>query len=140
MSDLLQSVELSADDTMTSQHHAADDSNLCDEENVSREKTGCHIENGDNVYIEDLDSRDFRVVAEYRSILSHFHELPRDMFLAQIVRDYASSEPDLERVRDVYFEHLKDTTSNPLQRRLFEAAHVYAFWRSSACAFSARYS
>ena len=112
MSDLLQLVDLSADDTMRSQHHAADDSMSYDEEDVSRDKTDCHSENGDNVYIEDLDSSDFRVVAEYRSILSHFHELPRDVFLAQIVRDYASPEPDLERVRDVYFEHLTDITSN----------------------------
>ena len=70
MSDLLQSVELSADDTMTLQHYAADDSMSCDEENVSRDKTSCHSENGDNVNIEDPDSSDFRVVAEYRSILT----------------------------------------------------------------------
>ena len=43
-----------------------------------------------------------------------------------LVRDYASSEPDLERVRNIYFEHLKDThecfpysDSDVLKRRLF---------------------
>jgi len=80
----------------------------CNEKDVSRDKTGCHSKNGDTLYIEDLDSSDFRVVAEYRSILRHLHELPR----GTIERDNASSEPDLEWLRDVYFEHLKDTTSN----------------------------
>jgi len=108
--------DVSDADSVTSLDPTADDS-------LSRDDD---TEPCDDVYIDDINNGDFRVVTEYRAILSHFHDLPRDMFVAQIVRDYASSEPDLERVRNVYFEHLKDThecfpysESDVLKRRMF---------------------
>jgi len=58
--------------------------------------------------------------------VKHFNDLPKDLFVAQLVRDYFSSETDLERVRDTYFDHLKSTIDSLpfgpdtcLKRRVF---------------------
>jgi len=61
---------------------------------------------GDSVYVDDVSDGDLRVIEEYRIIVKHFNDLPKDLFVAQLLRDYFTSETDLERVRDTYFDHL----------------------------------
>lgn len=55
----------------------------------------------------DIDYEGFQILEEYRSIVQLFREFPKDMFITQILQDYASSESDLERIRNEYFRHLK---------------------------------
>jgi len=83
---------------------------------------------GDSVYVDDLSDGDLRVIEEYRIpvIVKHLNDLPKDLFVAQLVRDYSSSETDLERVRDAYFDHIKSTKDSLpfgpdtcLKRRMF---------------------
>lgn len=90
--------------------------NLLDDGDDSAELL--HINNNGQSENDDEDSDvyntlalqpdDFNVIQEYRSLAEHFRSLPRDMFVAQVVRDYSSSEPDLDRLRTEYFEHLKN--------------------------------
>ena len=105
---------------------ASDCSTLADADQCCGENTSCDQIQDDSDYIDDLHDVDFRVIDEYRKIVKHFNELPKDMFVAQLVRDYNSSETDLEHVRDMYFEHLKNTSDNflygpsaILKRRMF---------------------
>jgi len=58
--------------------------------------------------LDGLESGDFRAVEEFRDIVGLFTDLPRDMFVSQLVKDYAACETDLERLRSTYFEHLKE--------------------------------
>ena len=76
--------------------------------------------------VNNISGFDFRVVEEYRSLVRYYREMPKDMCVQQILRDYASSECDLERIRDQYFYHLKQTKSDfpygqnaELKRRMF---------------------
>lgn len=55
----------------------------------------------------DIDFAGVQVLEEYRTIIKLFREFPKDMFITQILKDYASSESDLERIRSEYFSHLK---------------------------------
>ncbi|WAR13236.1 hypothetical protein MAR_027416 [Mya arenaria] len=57
-------------------------------------------------YTRDMD---FRAVEEYRALVTLYRELPRDMCVQQILREYSASESDLERLRRQYFDHLKRT-------------------------------
>lgn len=61
----------------------------------------------DGVVIGDTD--DFRVVEEYRALIKLYRELPKEMCVTHILRNFSSCESDLERVRDSYFDHLKTT-------------------------------
>ena len=58
---------------------------------------------GDSVYEVDLSDGDLRVLEEYRIIVKHFNDLRKDLVVAQLVRDYFSSETDLVCMRDTYF-------------------------------------
>lgn len=76
-----------------------------------------------------IDEEDIHVLEEYRALLNLFRELPRDMFVNQVLSDYSSSEPDLERIRTYYFEHLKQVTpdfpfgsNSELKRRMMTRA------------------
>lgn len=62
---------------------------------------------GDNWDDIEFDHDGIQSLREYRRLVDLYRVLPRDMFVTQIIRDYASSEPDLEKVRTEYFEHLK---------------------------------
>ena len=54
-------------------------------------------------YSDDRDANEenLHVVEEYRFIVKLYRELPRDMFVAQLLKDYSTSEPDLDRIRVV---------------------------------------
>lgn len=52
------------------------------------------------------------MIQEFRELVKLYRMLPRDMFVTQIIRDYSSSEPDLERIRSDYFEHLKKVSAD----------------------------
>ncbi|KAH3870076.1 hypothetical protein DPMN_033256 [Dreissena polymorpha] len=56
--------------------------------------------------IDDLEAYDIRA---YEEILKLSQFFPRDMCVLQIVREFSSNEIDLERIRNTYFEHLKQT-------------------------------
>ena len=59
--------------------------------------------------VHDLEADDIRVFEEFLKLSQFFHELPRDMCVLQIMREFSSSEIDLERIRNTYFEQLKQT-------------------------------
>lgn len=80
-------------------------------------------EAGDDVYDGVFD---LHAVHEYRALRDLYRGLPKDMFVMQVLKDYNSSEPDLERVRSTYFEHLKHVvadfpygTDAELKRRVY---------------------
>jgi len=76
--------------------------------------------------LDDLAPDDIRLFEEFRKLSQFFHELPKDMCIAQIMREFSSSESDLERVRYTYFDHLKQTCEDfpfgedaELKKRMF---------------------
>lgn len=52
-------------------------------------------------------AQDDKFLNEYNRLIQLYRELPSGMFVSQIVRDYASSEPDLEATRLLFFGALK---------------------------------
>ncbi|KAL4216301.1 hypothetical protein ACF0H5_024027 [Mactra antiquata] len=83
-----------------------------------------HLGEHDELY--DFEDLDFRALEEYRFLVQLYHEYPKDMCVQHIVRKYTSSEIDLDRLRCLYFEHLKKVTDNlpfdqncELKRRMF---------------------
>lgn len=68
-------------------------------------------DNWDTIDIE-FDSEGIEALTEYTALDELHRFLPRDMFVTQIIHDYASSETDLERIRLKYFEHLKRVHAN----------------------------
>ena len=69
--------DVSDAESVTSFDLNADDSGSRDEDAGSCDGNCRHSNNGDDVYIDDINNGDFRVVTEYRAILSHFHDLPK---------------------------------------------------------------
>ncbi|KAH3777291.1 hypothetical protein DPMN_178731 [Dreissena polymorpha] len=68
----------------------------------------------------DLEEVDFRAVQELKSHVNLLKEYQRDMCVQRIIREYASSESDLDRIRSQYFEHLKQSSESrlPIQSKL----------------------
>ena len=56
--------------------------------------------------IDDLEADDIRIYEGFLNSSQFFHELPRDMCVLLIVREFSSSEIDHERIRNTYFENL----------------------------------
>ena len=63
-------------------------------------------------YSDDRDANEenLHVIEEYRYIVKLYRKLPRDMFVAQLLKDYLISETDLDRIRTEYSAHLKQVT------------------------------
>ncbi|KAH3853710.1 hypothetical protein DPMN_096242 [Dreissena polymorpha] len=59
--------------------------------------------------IDGLEAENIRAYEEFMKLSQFLHELRRDMCVLQIVREFSSREIDLERIRNAYFEHLKQT-------------------------------
>jgi len=55
----------------------------------------------------DVNEENLHVDEEYRVIVKLYRELPRDMFVAQLLKYYSTSDQDLERIRTEYVVHLK---------------------------------
>lgn len=73
-----------------------------------------------------FDEENLRNLEEYWSIVKLYRDLPKDMCIVEIARVYAYSDADLERVRENYFVHLKESCLNfpfdensSLKRRVF---------------------
>ena len=60
-------------------------------------------------YSDDRDANEenLHVIEEYRYIVKLYRKLPRDMFVAQLLKYYSTSDQDLERIRTEYVVHLK---------------------------------
>lgn len=110
-----------------------DDSTSDPLENVNEPENGRRLsdlsfieDDAADMFIEDLEPDEIQVIQEFRDLVKLYWLMPRDMFVTQIIRDYSSSEPDLERIRSDYFEHLKKVSTDfpygsdaELKRRVF---------------------
>ncbi|KAH3706193.1 hypothetical protein DPMN_065574 [Dreissena polymorpha] len=83
--------------------HRSDQLLSCDGHSMEHDITSQHSDCGDYTDLEDVDFRD---VQEIQSLVNMLKEYPRAICVQRIVREYASSESDLERIRCQYFEHL----------------------------------
>lgn len=54
------------------------------------------------------DEQDGQYLKEFNKLRKMYLDFPTDMFVANVIREYASSEPDLEYTRSLLFESLKD--------------------------------
>jgi hypothetical protein len=96
--------------------NAADDNDTCISPCFDQQTTGHgpHIDNSDTTFFY-----------EYNRLISLFRGMPSVTFVATLVRDYASSESDLDNVRSQLFEALKSNEDFPygidseLKRRVF---------------------
>ena len=59
----------------------------------------------------DVNEENLHVDEEYRVIVKVYRELPRDMFVAQLLKDYSISETDLDRIRTGVFCTFKTSNS-----------------------------
>ncbi|KAL4223405.1 hypothetical protein ACF0H5_016876 [Mactra antiquata] len=82
----------------------------------------------------EVDDED--VLKEYRSIVQLYRTVPRDKCVSQIVKQFDSSDSELEKVRDFYFESLKMTYEDfpfgenfCLKRRMFTRSGDPLSWR-----------
>ncbi|KAH3800845.1 hypothetical protein DPMN_154488 [Dreissena polymorpha] len=85
-------------------NHRSDQLLSCDGHSIGHDFTSQHSDCEDYTDIEEVDVRD---VQELQSLVNLFKDYPRDMCVQRIVREYASSESDHDRIRCQYFELLK---------------------------------
>lgn len=70
-------------------------------------------DDGNDALITDCEvNYDLKSLEEYRTVRNLYRDLPRDMFVVQVLKDYNSSEPDLERLRTTFFEPIKSVIVN----------------------------
>ena len=50
---------------------------------------------------------------EYITLTDNFHSLPMKLFIDRTALDYANSEPDLERARDILYEIVRSNEDCP---------------------------
>ncbi|KAH3777587.1 hypothetical protein DPMN_179035 [Dreissena polymorpha] len=103
--------------------HRSDQHLSSDGHSIGHDVTSQHSDCEDYT---DLEEVDFRDVQELQSLVNLLKEYPPDMCVQSIVREYASSESDLDRIRCQYFEHLKQVNldfpfnqNSELRRRVY---------------------
>jgi len=80
-----------------------DDSGSPDQEVADEQSRDddCYSDHDDEetLDLDDLAPDNIRLLEELRKLSQFCHELPKDMCVAQIMREFSSSESDLECVR-----------------------------------------
>lgn len=85
-----------------------------------------------NVCQEDED--DDQYVVEYNRLSSLYRQLPADVFVQNLLRDYISNEDKLDETRHLFFDALRENDDFPfgvnseLKRRVATKK-----WRTSLC-------
>ncbi|KAH3873572.1 hypothetical protein DPMN_036810 [Dreissena polymorpha] len=61
----------------------------------------------DSSELSCIEANDINELDEYHSLIKMYRDYPKDLFVPELLRKYASSESDLERIRLKYFELVK---------------------------------